>query len=104
MWDFVPPEVCGASKGGHGAVMCNLYRMEKAPDAIIQFTRALGRVIDFPEGVPNFQPRDDQVERRRRETAASNSSSGAGAGRRRPASRYSTFAAKAAGSIPPNDA
>jgi putative SOS response-associated peptidase YedK len=44
--------------------MCNLYRMEKAPDAIIQFTRALGRVIAFPEGVPNFQPRDVRITER----------------------------------------
>jgi putative SOS response-associated peptidase YedK len=38
--------------------------MEKAPDAIVQFTRALGRVIDFPDGVPNFQPRDVRITER----------------------------------------
>jgi putative SOS response-associated peptidase YedK len=42
-------------------LVCNLYRMERAPDAIVQFTRELGRVIDFPEGVPNFRPRDIRI-------------------------------------------
>ena len=44
--------------------MCNLYRMERAPDAIVQFARELGPVIDFPEGVPNFQPRDVRITER----------------------------------------
>ena len=44
--------------------MCNLYRMEKAPDAIVAFARALGQVIAFPEGVPNFQPRDVRITER----------------------------------------
>jgi putative SOS response-associated peptidase YedK len=44
--------------------MCNLYRMESAPDAIVQFARALGQVVAFPEGVPNFQPRDVRITER----------------------------------------
>ena len=41
--------------------MCNLYRMEKAPDAIVGLARELGREVGFPEGVPNFQPRDVRI-------------------------------------------
>ena len=37
--------------------MCNLYRMEKAPDAIAKLVRELGRQLEFPDGVPNFEPR-----------------------------------------------
>lgn len=37
--------------------MCNLYRMEKAPDTIVKLARELGRQLAFPEGVPNFEPR-----------------------------------------------
>lgn len=44
--------------------MCNLYRMEKAPDAIVGLARELGREIHFPEGVPNFQPRDVRITER----------------------------------------
>jgi putative SOS response-associated peptidase YedK len=44
--------------------MCNLYRMEKAPDAIVAFARTLGQVIAFPEGVGNFQPRDVRITER----------------------------------------
>lgn len=44
--------------------MCNLYRMEKAPDAIVAFARALGEQLAFPEGVPNFQPRDVRISER----------------------------------------
>jgi len=44
--------------------MCNLYRMEKAPDAIAAFARALGQVIACPEGVPHFQPRDVRITER----------------------------------------
>jgi hypothetical protein len=44
--------------------MCNLYRMEKAPDAIVGLARELGMEIDFPEGVPNFQPRDVRITER----------------------------------------
>ncbi len=44
--------------------MCNLYRMEKAPDAVAAFARALGEQLAFPEGVPNFQPRDVRITER----------------------------------------
>jgi putative SOS response-associated peptidase YedK len=44
--------------------MCNLYRMEKAPDAIVGLARELGTEIDFPEGVPNFEPRDVRITER----------------------------------------
>jgi putative SOS response-associated peptidase YedK len=44
--------------------MCNLYRMETAPDAIVAFARQLGRQIVFPEGVPNVQPRDVRISER----------------------------------------
>ena len=41
--------------------MCNLYRMEKAPDAILGLARELGREVAFPEGVPNVEPRDVRI-------------------------------------------
>ena len=44
--------------------MCNLYRMEKAPDAIAGLARELGLQLRFPEGVPNFQPRDVRITER----------------------------------------
>src|SRR5688572_28373424 len=44
--------------------MCNLYRMEKAPDAILGLARELGREVGFPEGVPNFEPRDVRISER----------------------------------------
>lgn len=44
--------------------MCNLYRMEKAPDAIAGLARELGMEIDFPEGVPNFEPREVRITER----------------------------------------
>ncbi len=44
--------------------MCNLYRMERAPDAIVAFARSLGQTVAFPEGVPNFQPRDVRITER----------------------------------------
>lgn len=44
--------------------MCNLYRMEKAPDAIVGLARELGMGLDFPEGVPNFEPRDVRITER----------------------------------------
>lgn len=37
--------------------MCNLYRMEKAPEAIARLARALS----YPEGVPNFRPGDIRI-------------------------------------------
>lgn len=44
--------------------MCNLYRMEKAPDAILGLARELGMEVGFPEGVPNFEPRDVRITER----------------------------------------
>lgn len=44
--------------------MCNLYRMEKAPDAIVGLARELGRAVAFPEGVANFEPRDVRITER----------------------------------------
>lgn len=41
--------------------MCNLYRLEKAPDAIVKLARELGYQLSFPEGVPNIQPRDIRI-------------------------------------------
>ena len=44
--------------------MCNLYRMQTAPDAIAAFARELGRQISFPDEVPNFEPRDVRISER----------------------------------------
>lgn len=41
--------------------MCNLYRMETAPDAIVGLARELGSEVGFPEGEPNFEPRDVRI-------------------------------------------
>jgi putative SOS response-associated peptidase YedK len=38
--------------------------MEKAPDAIIALARELGHQLAFPEGLPNFQPRDVRITER----------------------------------------
>jgi putative SOS response-associated peptidase YedK len=38
--------------------MCNLYRLDKAPEAI---RRAFREPLLFPEGIPNFQPRDIRI-------------------------------------------
>jgi putative SOS response-associated peptidase YedK len=37
--------------------MCNLYRLEKAHDATARLAHELGKQLEFPEGVPNFEPR-----------------------------------------------
>lgn len=41
--------------------MCNLYRMEKGPDAVAAVARAMGRQLSFPEGAPNFAPGDIRI-------------------------------------------
>ena len=41
--------------------MCNLYRLEKAPDAVRQMFADVGMPISFPDRVPNFQPRDVRI-------------------------------------------
>lgn len=51
----------GAPPRRYEAAMCNLYRMEKAPDAITALVRELGRQLEFPEGVPNFEPRQVRI-------------------------------------------
>jgi putative SOS response-associated peptidase YedK len=44
--------------------VCNLYRMEKNPDAIRRLFADLQVPLTFPEGVPNFQPRDIRISER----------------------------------------
>jgi putative SOS response-associated peptidase YedK len=41
--------------------MCNLYQMEKSVDAIRRLFAELQIELSFPEGVPNFQPRDVRI-------------------------------------------
>jgi putative SOS response-associated peptidase YedK len=40
--------------------MCNLYRLEKPPEAIRKAFAAQGG-LRFPEGIPNFEPRDIRI-------------------------------------------
>ena len=44
--------------------MCNLYRIEKNPDAIRRLFADIGMPLTFPEGVPNFEPRDVRITER----------------------------------------
>jgi putative SOS response-associated peptidase YedK len=41
--------------------MCNLYRLEKGPDAIRKLFEAVQIPLSFPEGIPNFEPRDVRI-------------------------------------------
>ena len=41
--------------------MCNLYRLEKGPDAIRKLFDEVQIPLGFPEGVPNFEPRDVHI-------------------------------------------
>jgi putative SOS response-associated peptidase YedK len=41
--------------------MCNLYRLEKNPDAIRRLFADLQIPLTFPEGIPNFQPREVRI-------------------------------------------
>lgn len=41
--------------------MCNLYRLESNPDAIRRLFADQQIPLDFPEGVPNFEPRDVRI-------------------------------------------
>ena len=41
--------------------MCNLYTLEKNPDAVRRLFADLQIPLEFPEGVPNFQPRDVRI-------------------------------------------
>ena len=41
--------------------MCNLYRIEKNPDAIRRIFADVQIPLTFPEGIPNLQPRDVRI-------------------------------------------
>ena len=41
--------------------MCNLYQLEKSVDAVRRLFAELQIPLTFPEGVPNFQPRDVRI-------------------------------------------
>lgn len=41
--------------------MCNLYRIEKNPDAIRRLFADVEIPLTFPEGVPNLEPRDVHI-------------------------------------------
>jgi len=41
--------------------VCNLYRIEKNPDAIRRLFADVQIPLTFPEGIPNFEPRDVHI-------------------------------------------
>jgi putative SOS response-associated peptidase YedK len=41
--------------------VCNLYRIEKNPDAIRRLFAEIQIPLTFPEGIPNLQPRDVRI-------------------------------------------
>lgn len=41
--------------------MCNLYRIEKNPDAIRRLFEGVQIPLSFPEGIPNLEPRDVRI-------------------------------------------
>jgi putative SOS response-associated peptidase YedK len=41
--------------------MCNLYRLEKNPDSVRRVFSGKQIPLIFPEGIPNFQPRDIRI-------------------------------------------
>jgi putative SOS response-associated peptidase YedK len=41
--------------------VCNLYRIEKNPDAIRRLFADVDIPLTFPEGIPNLQPRDVRI-------------------------------------------
>jgi putative SOS response-associated peptidase YedK len=41
--------------------MCNLYQIEKSPDAIRRLFADVQIPITFPEGIPNMEPRDVRI-------------------------------------------
>ena len=41
--------------------MCNLYRLEKNPDAIRRLFAEVQIPLTFPEGIPNIEPRDVRI-------------------------------------------
>jgi putative SOS response-associated peptidase YedK len=44
--------------------VCNLYRLEKNVDAVRRLFADSGITLTFPEGIPNFQPRDVRITER----------------------------------------
>ena len=44
--------------------MCNLYQLEKSIDAVRRLFAELQIALTFPEGIPNFQPRDVRITER----------------------------------------
>ena len=44
--------------------MCNLYQLEKGPDAVRRLFEGLQIPLTFPEGIPNFQPRNVRITER----------------------------------------
>ena len=44
--------------------MCNLYQLENGPDAIRRIFESIEIQLEFPEGVPNFQPRNVRISER----------------------------------------
>lgn len=41
--------------------MCNLYQLEKSVDAVRRLFAELQIPLEFPEGIPNFQPRSVRI-------------------------------------------
>ncbi len=41
--------------------MCNLYQLESGPDAIRRIFADIQIPLDFPEGIPNFEPRNVRI-------------------------------------------
>jgi putative SOS response-associated peptidase YedK len=41
--------------------MCNLYRLDSNPDTIRRLFAETGIRLEFPEGIPNLQPRDVRI-------------------------------------------
>ena len=44
--------------------MCNLYQLEKSVDAVRRLFADLQMPLGFPEGIPNFEPRDVRITER----------------------------------------
>jgi putative SOS response-associated peptidase YedK len=44
--------------------VCNLYQLEKGPDAIRRLFAEIRMPLDFPEGIPNFEPRNVRIAER----------------------------------------
>ena len=44
--------------------MCNLYQLEKSVDAVRRLFAELQIPLTFPDGIPNFEPRDVRITER----------------------------------------